>query len=122
MSSDGQQPGRREELFRSGEFSADKRFDPESLFQVMASAESTAQAAEAMRVFMERGDCAALEQAIAVYARSARVRGQKIENILADLNALSQAHRGRYSHDGRLLAPTELKKLVLKTVLQAFES
>jgi hypothetical protein len=121
MSSDGTQPGKREELFRSGEFSADKRFDPESLFEVMASAESTAQAAEAMRVFMERGDCGALEEAIAVYARSARARGQKIENILAELNALS-AHHGRYSHDGQLLAPSELKKLVLRTVLEGFES
>lgn len=71
-------------------------------------------------MFVIQGDREALEQAIAIYARSARARGQKIENILADLNAVSQQQHVRYSHDGELLAPSETKKLVLRTVLEAF--
>lgn len=121
MSTDSTQSERHsEEMLRSGEYSADKRFDPESLFEVIATAESIDRAREAMRTFVLQGDREALEQAIAIYARSARARGQKIENILADLNELSQQQRLRYSHDGELLAPSETKKLVLRTVLEAF--
>lgn len=121
MSTDGASAEQQNaEMLRSGEFSADRRFDPESLFKVIASSESADRAAEAMRTFVIQGDRGALEQAIAIYARSARARGQKIENILADLNALSQQHHVRYSHDGELLAPSETKKLVLRTVLEAF--
>ena len=116
-------PNRRDEsLLRSGEFSGDRRFDPESLFQAVASARNAEQAAEAMRAFIAKGDGDALQQAIAIYARSARARGQRIENVLAELNFLSQLHQERYSHDGELLKPSELKKLVLRTVLEAFES
>ena len=111
-----------EATLRSGEYSADRRFDPESLFEVIASPESAERAAEAMRVFVKRGDSTALEQAIAIYARSARARGQKIENVLAELNKLSHEQHERYSHDGELLKPSQLKKLVLQTVLEAFES
>jgi hypothetical protein len=123
MSIDGKGPGQQnEEVLRSGEFSADRRFNPDSLFEVIASSESAHQAAEAMRVFIRHGDAAALEQAIAIYARSARARGQKIENLLAELNALSHQQHERYSHDGELLKPSQLKRLVLRTVLEAFES
>ena len=120
MSTDGTQERQNQELLRSGEYSADRRFDPESLFKAIASSESADQAAEAMRTFVLQGDRPALQQAIATYARSARARGQKIENILADLNALSQQQHVRYSHDGELLEPSETKKLVLQTVLEAF--
>ena len=109
-------------MLRSGEYSADKRFDPESLFEVVASSESAERAAEAMRAFNQQNDRAVLQEAIAVYARSARARGQRIENILAELNKLSHEQQGRYSHDGELLTPSEMKKLVLRTVLEAFES
>jgi hypothetical protein len=121
MSRDGQRD-RRQDLQRSGEYSADRRFDPESLFEVIASTDSAEQAANAMQKFVQRGDGAALEQAIAIYARSGRARGQKVENILAELNALSHQQHERYTHDGELLKPSELKKLVLRTVLEAFES
>lgn len=122
MSSDGQDRRQNQGLMRSGEYSADRRFDPESLFEVIANTESAEQAANAMQQFVARGDGAALEQAIAIYARSARAQGKKIENILAELNALSHRQHERYSHDGELLKPTDMKKLVLKTVLEAFES
>jgi hypothetical protein len=45
---------------RSGEYSADRRFDPESLFEVIANTESAEQAANAMQQFVARGDGAAL--------------------------------------------------------------
>lgn len=106
---------------RSGDFSGDHRFDPEAVFEVVAEAESAEQAASAMRVFIARGDADALSQAIAIYTRSARARGQTVEKILAELNVLSARERGRYDHDrGKLLEPTELKKLVLRSVLEGF--
>jgi hypothetical protein len=122
MSTDGRERRQNQGLMRSGEYSADRRFDPESLFEVIATAESAEQAAHAMQKFVERRDGSALEQAIAIYARSARAQGKNIENILAELNALSHRQQERYSHDGELLKPTDMKKLVLRTVLEAFES
>ena len=65
MSTDGASAEQQsEEMLRSGEFSADRRFDPESLFKVIASTESADRAAEAMRMFVIQGDREALEQAI----------------------------------------------------------
>jgi hypothetical protein len=114
--------GQNEEQVRSGEFGADRRFDPESLYAVIASSESAEKAAAAMRVFVRHGDGAALGRAIVIYAQGAKARGQKIENVLAELNKLSHDQHERYSHDGELLKPTEMKKLVLRAVLEAFES
>src|SRR5687767_5197282 len=121
MSTDGR-GGQEEATLRSGEFSADKRFDPESVFEIVAASESAEQASEAMRVFIQIGDGAALELAIAIYARAAKARGQRIENILAELNKLSHEQHERYSHDGELLKPTQLKRLALRSVLEAFET
>jgi hypothetical protein len=105
---------------RSGDFSGDDRFDPNSLFQVVASAENAEQAASAMSQFVDRGDEEALRQAIAIYTRSARARGRTIEQVLAELNALSARRHERYDHGGKLLEPSRLKQLVLQTVLDGF--
>ena len=121
MSTDRRGP-QNDATVRSGEFGADRRFDPESLFEVIASSESGEKAAAAMRVFVRHGDGEALGKAIGIYAQAARARGQKVENVLAELNKLSHDQHERYSHDGELLKPTEMKKLVLRAVLEAFES
>jgi hypothetical protein len=122
MSTDGRGRRQDENTIRSDGSATDGRYNPESLFEVIASSDSAEQASEAMRVFIQKGDGAALEQAIAIYARAAKARGQKIENILAELNKISHDQHERYSHDGELLKPTQLKKLVLRTVLEAFET
>lgn len=111
---------RRTERPRSGSYSADRRFDPDELFDVIASAENKDQATEAMSLFILEGDHDNLRQAIAIYTRSARARGKSVENVLADLNSLTDRHRERYAHTGELLAPTQLKKLVLSTVFEGF--
>ena len=120
QSSDGFGGAERRASQRSGDYSEDGRFDPNSLFQVIASAENADQAASAMSQFINRGDEDALRQAIAIYTRSARARGQTIENVLAELNVLSANQRERYDHSGKLLEPSRLKQLVLQTVLSGF--
>ena len=105
---------------RTGDFSDDGHFNPDSLFDVIAQAENAEQATQAMRLFVAQGDADALKQAIALYTRSARARGRTIENVLAELNVLSARQHYRYNHQGKLLEPSELKKLVLGSVLEGF--
>ena len=105
---------------RSGNYSSDKRFDPNELFDVIASAPNANHATDAMRMFLAQGNPDELRQAIAIYTRSARANGKSIENVLADLNSLTDAQHWRYDHTGELLAPSQLKKLVLRTVLEGF--
>lgn len=100
----------------------DERLDPKALFDVIASAESADQATSAIRKFVAEGNPDALRTAIAIYTRSARARGKSVENVLAELNVLSDQQRGRYELVGRLLQPTELKRLVLGTVLEGFDA
>lgn len=107
---------------RSGDYSADGRFDPNAVFDVVASTDSAEQATSAMRRFIDEGNADALRQAIAIYTRSARARGKGIENVLAELNVLSGQQRGRYALAGRLLEPTALKRLVLEAVLEGFRA
>ena len=114
------QPTERRSAARSGDFSVDQRFDPEALFEVVADADNAQQAAEAMRTFIARGDSDALAKAIAIYTRAARARGKSMENVLAELNMLSALQQERYNHQGKLLEPSELKKLVLRTVFDSF--
>ena len=118
--SDDRLERRRAERPRSGNYSADRRFDPDELFDVIASAESKDQAKEAISRFILEGNPDHLRQAIAIYTRSARARGKSVENVLADLNSLTDQHQERYAHTGELLAPSQLKKLVLSTVFEGF--
>ena len=105
---------------RSGEYSTDGRFDPNELFDVIASATSSAQASSAISEFILKGEPETLKQAIAVYVRSARARGQSVENVLGELNVITDKHQGRYQTSGKLLEPSELKKLMLQAVLEGF--
>jgi hypothetical protein len=103
---------------RSGDFSHDPAFDPDQLFQVVSHEENADRVAEAMRKFLAQGDVARFEQAVAVFVRSARARGESVERVLAVLIELAEAREGvAYPHDWSL---TDLRWVVLRGVLLAF--
>jgi hypothetical protein len=106
------------ESARSGDFSQDPALDPDQLFQVVSREENADRVAEAMRKFLAQGDVARFQQAIAVFVRSARARGESVERVLAVLIELAEAREGvAYPHDWSL---TDLRWVVLRGVLLAF--
>jgi hypothetical protein len=110
--------GSASESARSGDFSHDPALDPEQLFQVIGREENAEQVSKAMRAFLSRGDTGAFEQAVAVFVRSARARGEPVERVLAVLIELAEALEGAsYPHDRN---PTDLRWVVLRGVLLAF--
>jgi hypothetical protein len=103
---------------RSGDFSEDPALDPEQLFEIVSREDNVDLVAEAMRKFLAYDDAARFEQAIAVFVRSARARGDPVERVLAVLIELAEAREGMaYPHDWTL---TDLRWLVLRGVLLAF--
>jgi hypothetical protein len=103
---------------RSGDFSRDPALDPEQLFQVISREEDAEAVSQAMRAFLANGDVARFEQAVAVFVRSARARGDAVERVLAVLMALAEAREGTaYPHDW---TPTDLRLVILRGVLLAF--
>ena len=107
-----------DEKQRSGDFSRDPAFDPAQLFRVIGREENTTRVSEAMQVFIERGDGTALENAVALFVRSARAREEPIERVLAVLIELATAREGTAApHD---LEQSELRRLILRGVLLAF--
>jgi hypothetical protein len=103
---------------RSGDFSDDPAFDPEQLFEVIGREENAERVSTAMRAFLVRGDTPAFEQAVAVFVRSARARGDPVERVLAVLIALVEESEGfSYPHDR---TPSDLRWAVLRGVLRAF--
>jgi hypothetical protein len=107
---------------RSGNSGGDNGFDRNELFDIIASSPSAEQAFSAIARFVSQGEPDSLKQAIAVYVRSARARGASVERVLAELNAMTDLQHGRYRNSGRLLDPSDLKQLVLQTVLEGFVS
>ena len=106
------------ESARSGDFSRDPAFDPEQLFEVISRDESSERVSEAMRAFLTYRDIPRFEQAVAVFVRSARARGEPVERVLAVLIELAEAREGiGYPHDWAL---TDLRLVVLRGVLLAF--
>ncbi len=103
---------------RSGDFSRDPTFDPEQLFEVISREENAELVSEAMRAFLGNHDATRFEQAVAVFVRSARARGDPVERVLAVLIDLAEAREGSaYPHDWSL---TDLRLVVLRGVLLAF--
>lgn len=103
---------------RSGDFSRDPTFDPEQLFEVIGREDNDARVADAMRTFIRHGEVANFEQAVAVFVRSARARGEPVERVLAMLIGLAEAWEGTaYPHDWTL---SDLRWVVLRGVLLAF--
>lgn len=103
---------------RSGDFSEDPTFDPEQLFRVIGREENDARVAEAMSVFLQRGERTAFERAVALFVRSARARKDPVERVLAVLIELATEREGvPPPHDLEL---SELRRLILRGVLLAF--
>lgn len=103
---------------RSGDFSHDPAFDPEQLFRVISCEENAEHVSQAMHTFLANGDVSRFEQAVAVFVRSARARGEAVERVLAVLIGLAEAREGTaYPHDWTL---TDLRLLVLRGVLLTF--
>jgi hypothetical protein len=103
---------------RSGDFSQDPVFDPEQLFRVIGHEENVDRVSQAMRAFLARPDMATFEEAVAVFVRSARARGEPVERVLAVLIELAEQREGvALPHDR---TPTDLRGMVLRAVLLAF--
>lgn len=103
---------------RSGDFSQDPALDPEQLFEVIGHEENAERVSAAMRAFLARRDMAAFEQAVAIFVRSARARGEPVERVLAVLIELAEAREGvGYPHDR---TPSDLRWVILRGVLLAF--
>jgi hypothetical protein len=106
------------ESARSGDFSRDPAFDPAQLFEVISRGENAERVSQAMRAFLTSHDITRFEQAVAVFVRSARARGEPVERVLAVLIELAEAREGVASpHDWTL---TDLRLVVLRGVLLAF--
>jgi hypothetical protein len=113
--SDARRPG---DGARSGDFSRDPAFDPDELFQVISHEDNAERVSQAMRSFLTNGNLSQFEQAVAVFVRSARARGEPVERVLAVLIALAEAREGTaYPHDWAL---TDLRLVILRGVLLAF--
>jgi len=103
---------------RSGDFSRDPAFDPDELFQVISREDNAERVSQAMRAFLANGNLSQFEQAVAVFVRSARARGDPVERVLAVLIALAEQREGTaYPHDWSL---TDLRLVILRGVLLAF--
>lgn len=105
---------------RSGDFSNDPRFDPEEAFAIFSRAESEEHVFEAMRRYVDSGERRGpFAQAVAVYVRAARARGEPVERVLAILTRLADkvqdSTRGFAQYE-----PNDLRMLILHGVLLAF--
>src|SRR5919199_1730009 len=86
--------------------------------EVIGREENAERVSEAMRAFVASGDIPRFEQAVAVFVRAARTRGEPVERVLAVLIELAEAREGAaYPHDWPL---TDLRLVVLRGVLLAF--
>ena len=86
--------------------------------EVIGREENAERVSEAMRAFVASGDIPRFEQAVAVFVRAARTRGEPVERVLAVLIELAEAREGAaYPHDWTL---TDLRLVVLRGVLLAF--
>ncbi len=104
---------------RSGEFSRDPMFDPAELFAVIAREPSVDAIVAVMQKFKRSADPDLLARGVAVFARSARARGDSVETVLGALQRMVDALEtgGLPGFPGR---ETPLRNLVLRGVLMAF--
>jgi hypothetical protein len=85
---------------------------------VISREENAERVSQAMHAFLASGDVSRFEEAVAVFVRSARARGDPVERVLAVLIALAEAREGTaYPHDWVL---TDLRHVILRGVLLAF--
>jgi hypothetical protein len=114
----GASDDRVQEKARSGDFSQDPAFDPDHLFEIIGREQSAERVSHAMRAFLDNRDLERFEQAVAVFVRSARARGDPVEKVLAVLIEFAEAREGASApHDWK---PSDLRRVVLRGVLLAF--
>lgn len=104
---------------RSGDFSQDPTFDPGELFDVIQRDASIEGVLAAMREFERRGEEQLFARGVAIFARSARARGESVETVLAALEKIAD----ELEEDGQpgfAQRETPLRHLVLRGVLLAF--
>jgi hypothetical protein len=104
---------------RSGEFSRDPMFDPAELFAVLEQEQNVDAIVDAMQKFKHSGDPDLLARGVAVFARSARARGDSVEMVLGALQRIVDVLESR-SQPGFPDRDTPLRQLVLRGVLMAF--
>jgi len=110
--------GERRQTERSGDYSSDPRFDPEARFEVITAAKSANDILRAMRRFVEEESGDQFAEAVAVYVRSARARGDAVEHVLANLNAV--ADRFQKKTVGSVSDPGSLYQPLMRGLLLAF--
>src|SRR5690242_20280915 len=100
---------------RSGEFSRDPMFDPTELFAVIERERSVDAVVAAMQQFQRNGDLDLLARGVAIFARSARARGDSVETVLGALQRIVDAleNTAQPGFPGR---ETPLRTLVLRGV------
>lgn len=104
---------------RSGDFSRDPTFNPGELFDVIEREESVERVLAAMREFEQRGEEQLFARGVALYARSARARGESVETVLGVLETIADS-LDRDGQPGFPQRETPLRQLVLRGVLLAF--
>jgi len=104
---------------QSGEFSRDPLFDPAEWFEVIEREQSKSRVLDAMRQFVRRADTSLFEKAVALYVRSARARGEGIEDVLGTLEAIADELE-QDPKPGFAQRDTPLRRLVMRGVLLAF--
>ncbi len=112
-------PGDTQRDARSGEFSRDPMFDPAELFALIRREQSVDAVVEAMRRFKRSGNLDLLARGVAVFARSARARGDSVETVLGALQRIVDALESD-AQPGFPGRETPLRNLVLRGVLMAF--
>ena len=104
---------------RSGDFSRDPTFDPAELFDVIEREDSVDHVLAAMREFEQRGEGRLFARGVALFARSARARGESVETVLGALEKIADELE-RAGQPGFAQRETPLRHLVLRGVLLAF--
>jgi len=110
-----QPPGER----LSGDFSRDPTFNPVELFDVIEREDSVERVLAAMREFEQRGEGELFAHGVALYARSARARGESVETVLGALQKIVDTLNSD-GPPGFAQRETPLRNLVLRGVLLAF--
>jgi hypothetical protein len=100
--------------------STDPTAIPPHIREQLTRPDGTAQALEAMKLFVNKRDEAAFERAVALYVASARERDEPIETVLAVLCELASGLEGPRVVEELLLHPTKMHRLIFAGILRAF--
>jgi hypothetical protein len=88
--------------------------------ELLLNPATTAVALKAMQSFIEKGDEAVFERAVALYVEAARTRGEPIETVLGVLCTLATDLEGPRVAAEVLQLPTTMHGLIFAGILRAF--